>query len=449
MSLSTKTAFFRNFFCVAKTFLPPTSLLSVKPFKAAPFPFNEVSTLEFMIAITQFMAVVFNIVSSYDNLILGVREYLRARKASLVVDRITVQGESWGVEQTILRHNLKENLQNGIRQALVGCADFLVGCAFIFLMANSLHLRAASHPVPVYQALITVEIALSYYLVVMGRGVLSKLKDGLKFQELRKLLLHSANSPVTHRNLLDLSCEAGFLDNLMQFYNFVNPNFTPSYRRKPAMVDGIKEDLGEIAKFFSEEVVTEPATETSVAKVSKVPRSSVVDSAFLENLHVASRRSFAEATVGFVVLALNALAGYGYLMAIFAFFFPNAYATASTPSKDTIAHSLARSVMLNLPHSSADWWGNLLGDMAWTIEPLVCLVKPALISLLVYKVCYCNCLEHASIHHVERSLIKLVHVCLTSHRNCKTTTRRNKSKSSVAPLSVSLCTLALFNSLFA
>ncbi len=58
-----------------------------------------------------------------------------------------------------------------------------------------------------------------------------------------------------------------------------------------------------------------------------------------------------------VYLLLNAVAGYGYLLGIFAFYLPN--------------NSICRMFMFGLSDADGDWWGNLAGDAAWTIEPLL------------------------------------------------------------------------------
>jgi hypothetical protein len=36
--------------------------------------------------------------------------------------------------------------------------------------------------------------------------------------------------------------------------------------------------------------------------------------------------------------------------------------------------------MFGLSHEAADWWGNLFGDIAWTVEPVLLLANGALIA---------------------------------------------------------------------
>ena len=39
-----------------------------------------------------------------------------------------------------------------------------------------------------------------------------------------------------------------------------------------------------------------------------------------------------------------------------------------------------RVLMFGLSHEAADWWGNLFGDIAWTVEPVLLLANEALIA---------------------------------------------------------------------
>lgn len=65
----------------------------------------------------------------------------------------------------------------------------------------------------------------------------------------------------------------------------------------------------------------------------------------------------------YVYLLLNAIAGYGYLLGIFAFYFPS--------------NNVCKLFMFGLSDEDGDWWGNLAGDSAWTIEPLLIILVEA------------------------------------------------------------------------
>lgn len=52
----------------------------------------------------------------------------------------------------------------------------------MFLLANSLHLRTPSHPTPLVNALIVMEIGLLYILYVMLQNIMKNMRSALKIK---------------------------------------------------------------------------------------------------------------------------------------------------------------------------------------------------------------------------------------------------------------------------
>lgn len=380
----------RNFLCVVKSILPVQYYLQRPVFSYAPHPFNKISTLEGLIAITQFLAVVINIISSYNSMIFGFRQYYRAHYGILSVDRHSVSYPSKGsIEHTILRHGLREDMKDGMTKFCVGIAEFVVGCAFIFLMANSLHLHGIDHPIPLMQALISLEMALLYFIKVILTGIISNVSKASKYANLEKLLVEAMVKPefknmkISNRKLMDFACEVGFLNNLMDAYIFVNPTYFPAYRLSYSAIDGIEKDLQEIGKEFVDEKLEDFNNPKKVVTVVR----SVVNPTFCANLLIESRSLYVEAFFDFLILSLNVLAGWGYWMCILAFYYPDAYTTANAVpvTADPMMHFISRIVMLQLSPSRASFYGNFLGDFAWMLEPLLVISKPTLLRWFSLK----------------------------------------------------------------
>ena len=85
--------------------------------------------------------------------------------------------------------------------------------------------------------------------------------------------------------------------------------------------------------------------------------------AHLPDLYVKAYREF-------VYFLLNFVAFYGYLMGILAFYYPD----------DDKQPSYVRSLKFGYGNRLADWTGNFAGDLMWTIEPLVILGSPMVMS---------------------------------------------------------------------
>jgi hypothetical protein len=48
-----------------------------------------------------------------------------------------------------------------------------------------------------------------------------------------------------------------------------------------------------------------------------------------------------------------------------------------------VGEFMAKVLMINYSNEEADWGGNLLGDVAWTIEPLLTICSPLMVKLFM------------------------------------------------------------------
>eukprot|EP01039_Chlorochromonas_danica_P011442 gene11442-12794_t len=417
---STYIAFIRNFACVLNSLLPADNTLRHLALPKAPAPLNEVSIIELIIAVTQFAAVGFNLVASYVDSIHGYREYQRSHRLLVGLDRLSVTGgPSGSVEYTVLRHRIQCDQFNGSMRFFVGLGEFFIGCAYLFLMANSLHLRGPTHPTPLINALIVMEIALAYILLTMWRAFLSKIVLSLKARHLAIKLQQLPVGQVNPQKVVELAADSGYLDNLMDICPILDPTFRLTYSTTQSLLIGLRNDLCTIHDLIHIEPVgseksnssglqktgkggdsegkdifgevrsidvakprlssSSPSTSTSTS-ADNSNKTATVSNTFTANqceeliqrLHNQSQQQLYQAFMAFIYFALNLIAAYGYMLCCLAFYFPQA-SLDSAQTSDYIASML----MFNLPNSDADWYGNFVGDLCWTIEPfLILFVDP-------------------------------------------------------------------------
>jgi len=383
MSNSVYTQLVRNFLCVVKALLPASSILLQPLFSLAPEPLNEVNVLEYAIAITQFGAVVFNIVACYTDMIQGYREYLRSRKSLVALDKLSIHGGSVGSgEYTVLKHALQSDLNVGNVRFWIGVCEFFIGCAFTFLMANSLHLRAPTHPWPLIHAVSVMEICLVYILYIMWEAVIKQMSKGLKLSELAVRVKQAQGTKLSTRKVLEIASDCGYLDNLMEAYMLSEPSYTPVYRRSAVLCEGLREDLKLIHNIIDDSMNSSSTTmvtndgltivdsnPTFTHKPKKQPiRSGIV----VSDLQAKATVCYVEAVIDLLLFILNFIAGYGYFMSVIACYYPQA-----------ADGSLPEGLMLGLSSMDADWYGNFMGDLAWAIEPVIIIFRTEIISLFV------------------------------------------------------------------
>eukprot|EP01031_Cornospumella_fuschlensis_P041660 gene41660-50839_t len=417
---STFTQFARNFACILKSLLSADHAVNKVAFPKAAAPFNNVTKIELFIGITQFAAVCFNIMASYIDTVQGFREYRRNSKYLVGLDRLSLStGSPVGcAEYTLLRHSLQEEKNSAITKFWIGICEFFIGCTFMFLVANSLHLHGPTHPKPVIDALIVQELAVAYILTVMWKTVVSKIVNALKTRSLARKLQATTPQQITPSKILELAADSGYLSNIMEAVAIIDPEFRCSYTSSSSFAAALKDDLTKLREFLvvpakseqptyqepyltpelasasqdlatvspryglrsrqkkGDENNTSAATMRIISADGQTTQPTISQEALDEivrKLNVMSNVHVYEVVVEFILFALNVIAGYGYMLGILAFYFPNASISSSEPG-----NYIAKVLMFEMTNADADWWGNFFGDLAWTVEPVLVLLNPYL-----------------------------------------------------------------------
>eukprot|EP01032_Pedospumella_encystans_P011009 gene11009-12839_t len=135
---------------------------------------------------------------------------------------------------------------------------------------------------------------------------------------------------------------------------------------------------------FSSLVVQNAASRLDPTRVTRSRAKSstaaqAVSSGVLVSLDARKREQIVSGLTTLAFFLLNFGAGYSYLMCVLAFYAPH-----ESFGGDSIIGAAVSLLMFNQPSAVADWWGGLLGDLFWTIEPVLVLASPYLTKFL-YK----------------------------------------------------------------
>lgn len=398
MSLSTWVQLFRNAFCVMKSLLPASSVFQLPYFADSSFyPLTITTAIELLIAPTQFAAVIFNCMSGFGNVNNGKDDLIRVEKWLAAINRVFLLKpfKSSSAEFLVIKAGLESDKAALKIRIFIGYLEIVFGIAFLFLVLNSLHIVGPSHPKPVIDALIWMEVGLVYILMIMWRSFTKKVKN---IQRLGKYSAFvKAMKVKTAEDLLLRAIDSGF-DKAEIFEGFValHPSYAPAWRQKGSSDTntGAKDAVN---KALSEEIQTEFRTVTAAfSKFTSIEKSTTGSDKEQQSLSLTlekqSYEARLEAPLELIFFVLNFTAWYGYLLGILAFYVPEAARDASLGITDYAMnsiqefgapHSWCKVLMFGLSHGDADWWGNLAGDMAWTIEPLLMLIQRPIIGYLV------------------------------------------------------------------
>ena len=389
MSLSTWVQLLRNSFCVLKSLLPTSNFFQQPLFTDSSFyPLTVTTAIELPIAFTQFLAVIFNVMCGYTDISDGRHDINRTTSWLDALDRAFLADSclSKGAEYLIIRKGLESDRSKSRTRVVVGIFELIFGFAFLFLVLNSLHIVGPTHPKPLIDALISMEIGLAYILVIMWRSFTGKVTCTRRLARL-SLFMKEIKSP-TSSILLSGVLGAGFeITDLFEALLLLDGSYVPKWRGRKQI--GC---VGDVCVMKPLSIIEEIQAEfknvsISLSKLTTIDvtgKGSIVGASVVLSLRKQEYEAHLQAPLELLYFILNFIAGYGYLLGILAYYVPETISTTPLIFTDLLQatingtsppHSWCKLMMFCLSHNDADWYGNLAGDVAWTIEPVVMLLN--------------------------------------------------------------------------
>lgn len=387
---------FRNGFCVVRTLAPKESALFKVHFPTSNYP---LSAIDYGIVATQLPPVYFFGKGAWSSFTNSVNNNDKYRKLLMELDQVHFEDfeteDEVGPETVtaILRHGLNSELKQTERQFKVGFSQVLIAAAFVFFALNTLQIRFPSHPGPVVNAVISLLLGLSYLLYTMVRSLATRAKNVECARRFRRALKKSpnGNSP---GEMVNLAYKSGYGEDMMEALNALTASkssggSTLEFEYKSSdsteYADIVHNDLTTIRSALlalkEDAAVVIPAGGTTPQRTTRSrAKSSAAQHAsasVLASVDARRRSELASGLLTFGFFALNFLAGYSYLMCVLAFYVPH-----ESFAGDSIIGAIVSLLMLNQPSALADSWGGFLGDLFWTIEPVVVFFAPALTKFL-------------------------------------------------------------------
>jgi heme/copper-type cytochrome/quinol oxidase subunit 4 len=313
-----------------------------------------------------------------------------------------------GPEKEIMTDGLKAEMGKSVNDIIVGFLEYITGLCFFVLASSTL--GYLDNVDMVIFALLLMNVALVYFLYLMWKSYsdanlnaklteeLAAKLDGANFSDEKKAV----------RTLMKCAAEAGFAGKLHEAISRMDAQYKAIYANPKANSSMIEAESDVLETLLSDlclqnddtgsmfvDVHTPPKARgrskspargrSKSPMVEKTPRkrgnskgkavnggkspttsagkAKVARSVAAYGLRQQSRELSVGAGLELTYFILNFIAFYGYSLCILAYYFAN--------SNDTWHHMLK----FGMTHTDSDWWGNLAGDLAWTIEPAIILYQ--------------------------------------------------------------------------
>ena len=370
--------FLRNALCTCKNFniLGDTFLYDPKvtaQYYALPSPLDQTTPLEVIISISQFYAFVSVSLAGYKMItkggvgklqLINRLVNLRAKKEKKKDTKKKKKKDddhdkkkkkdddkSEEVAEKLVNTNLLEESDAATKSVFVGANVLVIGLAFFWLFANSWHVTSTDWIggiVGLIHALTVMEISLIVFLYYMVKDAGASLRKSFRMNQFANEISAAKNNKV--QDITNITTEQ---------YGWLVDGWSPFW------ADG-DSDLAE-DKLLTKE---EEGVATKLIAFAKN-----VDQDIVDRIKAQSRIALFEGYREYVYLVLNFFAFYGYLVCIIVFYYQE---EADQP--EYIRASLGW-----MKNDDVDWLGNAVGDFMWTVEPLIILGSPLIISSMSPK----------------------------------------------------------------
>lgn len=252
----------------------------------------------------------------------------------------------------LIHKSLYHEANNALRNSWEGMALFVTGVGFFWFSAHSIHITPTNWigGLPAFMHALTVmQTALLYFLYCM-------LNDGAKGIQSSKTALETIeNLSVIDKEKKNMKGKKeGAKPEWLTFetYNFLlDEDWEPFWVAGGALtLDGMAED-----KLFEKE------TELLQSKLKAIIESEIImDSETSAQLEKRAQKMRWEGYQQYCCFIFNLFAFYGYMMALVAYYFDD----------DDIQPGYIKNSKFGYSNEDADWTGNFVGDVMWTMEPI-------------------------------------------------------------------------------
>ena len=337
-----------------------------------PEPMDKTTPLEVFISVCQLYAFSSCTRSGWSMLTSSYGKFQR-------IDRlIKTRGPFQTDADRLVNASLIKEGKYALRFMFVGLQVALIGISFFWLSANSWHISETDWIGGVQalmHALTVAEIALLVLLYYMWKDAG---EQWAKASRMARLAINLEEGNLTAKQVGLPSFEA--LTGWLPFWDAGVSPYAPIPDPKEEELL-MEKEVALVAKSLREIVgassVAKNKKDDDKGKATKEEEDArkLRQQEKAKELREAIRVTRMEAVREYLYFVLNFIAFYGYMLSIVAYYFND---------EDT-KHFSVRYMMFHLESHAADWHGNFAGDLMWTIEPVVILGSPALLSMMKPK----------------------------------------------------------------
>lgn len=333
-----------------------------------PEPMDKTTPLELLICASQFYAFVSNTRSGFRLMTeSGIGKLRRIHRLLEIQSRKSLHS----LPNKLARESLVHEQSVARRSVFIGFGVMCIGFSFFWLFANSLHVTETNWIgglQGLINALTVMEVFLLPLLYFMLEDTFAQFQKSKRMEQLVLVLQGTNNGGVVPGDMLNPEIYAWI----------VNGGWSPFWTHTYGVLEPLPDEIQDLKKLNDEVVKLTTTIDALTTTGNKKDSSAALSSALsktAERLQDEIPTVRMEGYRGLLYFVLNSIAFYGYLLGIVVY-----YSQAEEVQSYTV-----RGLKLGMTNAAADWHGNFAGDLMWTIEPMIILGSPALLTWMKPK----------------------------------------------------------------
>jgi hypothetical protein len=352
---------YRNGICCIKDLgLFPSSFLWDRSYTATyydfPEPLNKTTPMEALISLGQAYAFFSTTQQGWKMM---THSYGKIGRINGLMD---VRGPVKSEADRLVNASLIKEMKFAIRSLFIGVNVFFIGLAFFWLVGNSWHVSETDWiggVQAVIHALTVMEVCLLPLLYYMWKDA------GEQFAKASRMELLAEKMKKGTLKQEDMG--------LSSFETL--SGWVPFWDAGVGLFQGF--DTTKEEKLMEQEAAKVQATlKALVGKKGDDKKSDGERESKASDLLAGVARTRLEGYREYLYFVMNCVAFYGYLVGIVVYYWEDELKQPAW---------VQQGLLLGMNNTHADWHGNFAGDLMWTIEPIIILGSPSLLSLMKPK----------------------------------------------------------------
>jgi hypothetical protein len=311
----------------------------------------DLTYFDYALALTFLIPTLLFAYDGITQLLNGFAEYTKYRACKHAVDRLA--GSYGGAEWTIVRHGLVKEVTASKEKIMGSIGNLIFAGCFVYFTVDAFHIVMEDHKRTIVNVIMVSEIVLSYFIYGMWARFRGRMVTRSRLKRLSAVLRRDDCCDSLENFLTTVGGIGYLLGDMYDAFLAVNPVHVPAWKQVTNADLAVATELDTVKIFL---------TYLTDGKSDECKRTRLAVADCLDyNATIHAKRI----PLDLLYFLLNCISWCGYAVGVTVYYVPASSLEALIAYVPYIRNVLA------VPVASLPFYGDLVGNASWTLEPMV------------------------------------------------------------------------------